>query len=135
MISASDDELALAVSAGIRPVRIVFYCDHVATRTTWHAVGLGVACFTVRTERQMGQLSACAPRPQRVLVDVTGRPAGDLLAGVLAEDQLQLIGLHLNLGSAGHPAEEVNRVLGQMAQLSRDHAVVLSRLSLACLSR
>lgn len=126
----SDRELALALSAGIPPARVVFHCECAVTRTVWHAVGLGVGCFVVGGERQILLVSACAPRRQHVLVDVTDGPAGELAAAVLSEERLELVGAHCQLDSTG-PVDDVNRVIGQLAQVSRDHAVVLSTLSLA----
>jgi diaminopimelate decarboxylase len=125
----TEHELALTISAGIHPGRAVFFCDHAVTRTVWHAVGLGVGRFVVGATDQLMTVSACAPVPQRVLLDITAGPVGELLAAARAEERLELIGLHCQLDNAGQ-TDHIARAVGHMAQFSRDHAVVLTRVSL-----
>jgi hypothetical protein len=126
----TEQELALAIAAGIHPGRVVFHCDSAVTRTVWHAVGLSVGRFVVNAEGQILTVSACAPHRQRVLVDVTDEPACDLLAAVCAEERLELIGLHCRLDRANE-TDDVTRVIGQMAEFCRGSGDVLTRLSLA----
>jgi Pyridoxal-dependent decarboxylase, pyridoxal binding domain len=126
-----DQDLDLAVSAGVPAARMVFHCAGAATGTVWNAVAVGVGRFIVGTERQMMLVSACAPERESVLVDVTGRrQAGDLLTAVLADEGLELIGLHLGLDN-GDRADQVKYAIEQMARFSREHVVAMSRLSLA----
>jgi diaminopimelate decarboxylase len=124
-------ELALAIAAGIRPAQVVCHGENAAPRTFWHAVGLGVGLFVVNAERQLLTISACAPEPQSVLVDVAAAQVDGLIAAVIATERLELSGLHCQLHNVGQVIGDVGRVIGQMVQSFRDHAMALSRLSLA----
>ncbi len=124
-------ELALVIAAGIRPAQVVCHGENAATRTFCHAVGLGVGLFTVNAERQLLTISACAPQPQSVLVDVAAAQVDELIAAVIATERLELIGLHCQLHNVGQVIDDISRVIGQMVQSFRDHAMALSRLSLA----
>ena len=126
----NEQELALVVSAGINPAWTVFYCDNAVVRAVWHAVGLNVGCFVVIGERQVLTISACAPSPQRVLVDVTPANSNEVLAAVLAAEGLELTGLHCQLDAAG-PTGNIDRIIGQTAQFSRDNGAILSLLNVA----
>ena len=125
----NDGEIDLALTAGIHPVRMVLQSEYAVMRTIWHAVGLGVGRFVVSTPRQATALLACARGPQRVLVDVTSGSPDELFAEVLAHHQLQLTGLHCQLRFEDQ-CDDVDRVIGLMVQFYRDHAVILSRISL-----
>jgi diaminopimelate decarboxylase len=109
-----------ALAAGINPVQMVLRSEYAVTRTIWHAVGLGVGRFVVASEGQVLALSACVRRPQPVLVDVTAGPPDELITAVFAQHRLQLTGLHCQLG-VDSQADDVNRVIGLMAQFSREH--------------
>jgi diaminopimelate decarboxylase len=126
----SDGDLDVAVSAGIAPARMVFRGDYAPTHTVWHAVGLGVGSFVVGAERQILLVSACAPFPQRVLVDATAGIPRRLVDLVSAEPRLEVIGLYCHLNSFD-PAEDIDRVIDRMAHFRRDHATGLRYLGLA----
>lgn len=126
----NEQELALVIAAGIHPAWTVFHCDNAVTRTVWHALGLNVGCFVVSGERQVLTISACAPSPQLVLVDVTPAHANGALAAVLAAERLELSGLHCQGDMAGLTGD-IDRVIGQMAQFSRDHGAILGLLNVA----
>ena len=126
----NEQELALAIAACIPPARVVFHSDNAVTRTIWHAVGLGVGRFVVSTERQLLTISACAPQPQCVLVDIATGPVGGLLAAVVAEERLDLTGLHCQLDNTSQ-VDDILAAIGQLAQFVGDHAVAPSSLSLA----
>jgi hypothetical protein len=124
-------ELALAIAAGIRPAQVVCHCENADTRTFWHAMGLGVGLFIVNAERQLVTISACSPQPQSVLVDVAAAQVNELIAAVIATERLKLIGLHCQLDNVGQVIGDISRVIGQMVQSFPDHAMGLSRLSVA----
>ena len=126
----NEQELALVISAAINPAWTVFHCDNAVTRAVWHAVGLNVGCFVVIGEPQVLTISACAESPQRVLVDVTAAHANGALAAVPAAERLELTGLHCQLDTA-EPTGDIDRVIGQMAQFSRDRGAILGLLDVA----
>jgi hypothetical protein len=126
----NEQGLALAIAACIPPARVVFHCDNAVTRTIWHAVGLGVGRFVVSTERQLLTISACAPQPQCVLVDIATGPVGGLLAAVVADERLELTGLHCQLDSTSQIGD-ILAAMGQLVQFVGDHAVAPFSLSLA----
>jgi diaminopimelate decarboxylase len=126
-----EHELALAIAAGIHPAQVVCHGENADTRVFWHAVSLGVGLFIVNAERQLLTISACSPQPQSVLVDVAATHLDGLIAAVIATERLELIGLHCHLHDVGQVIGDIGRVIGQMVQSFPDHAMALSRLSLA----
>ena len=107
----------------------MFQNDNAASRTVWHAIGLGVGRFVVSADRQIMTWSAMARRPQRVLVDITDEPADDLVEAVLTREQLDFLGVRRQL-SAADDAENVARAIGQLGPVL-DGRATLSHLNLA----
>lgn len=131
----STDELRLAVAAGIPPVRITMHDQGAAAGPIRCAVIVGVGRFVIGCNEQIAVLASCARQTQRVLVDVTAGGADDAVAEVLARKRLNLIGLHARLVSgpvdAARYALAVEEMVAKMAQIRRDHGVILTRVSLA----
>jgi diaminopimelate decarboxylase len=131
----SCEELALAVSVGIRPARIILHDDGVTAAPLRCAVNVGAGRFIIGCPQQVAVLSSCARQPQRVLIDVTAGHAEDAVHAVVARRRLNLIGLHARVApetdQADRYAELVEQMIAQMAQIRRDHDILLTRVSLA----
>jgi diaminopimelate decarboxylase len=129
----SADELELTVAEGISPPRLVMHCADATARPIRLAVNAGVGRFLVHSDRQIALLASCAQRPQRLLVDVTARPADVLAGAIMARQRLDLIGLHRRLGAAGRDAagDSVQEMIAQMSWIRSKHDVILTRVSLA----
>ncbi|MCP2278672.1 diaminopimelate decarboxylase [Nocardia amikacinitolerans] len=155
----SAGELAIALSAGVDPERIILHgngksCDELRT-----AVRCGVGRIVVDSLTEITLLSALATTRQRVLVrlspgiDVHGHPAvktgvvdqkfgfplgSDLAAEaverILRRTNLELVGFHCHLGSQIHNpdyyGEAVRRMIGEMARVRQDHGHILTELDL-----
>jgi diaminopimelate decarboxylase len=132
----SYDELTLALSVDIPASRIVMHDDGITAAPIRCAVNAGVGRLVVACCHQVTVLASCAQRPQRVLVDVTTdcATATATAAAVCARRRLNLIGLHAGLTPTAHPtdyADVVEQMIGQMADIRREHDVILTRVSLA----
>jgi diaminopimelate decarboxylase len=131
----SGDELDRAISAGVHPVRVVMHRDDATASPIRRSVNIGVGRFVVNSPSQVALLVSCAERSQRVVVDVTSDLARETIDAVLAQNRVNLIGLHSQLGISviNEPglAEVVGRMIAQMAQIRRYHNVLLTRLSVA----
>ena len=133
----SYDDLALALSVDIPASRIVMHDDGITAAPIRCAVNAGVGRLVVACCHQVAVLGSCAQRPQRVLVDVTtdcATTAAATAAAVSARRQLNLIGLHAGLTPTADStdyADVVEQMIGQMADIRREHDVILTRVSLA----
>jgi diaminopimelate decarboxylase len=100
------------------------------------AVNAGAARFVVSSCGQIAILGDRADRIQRVVVDTTDH-AGDALASdVLTHRGLDLIGLHCRLDDPDDPDDAIGAVklremIEEMARIRRDHAVLLTRISIS----
>lgn len=119
----SPQGISFAMSAGVAPRRMIFHCAGATGRTIHDAIGLGVGQFIVDSESAAAMLGACADRPQPVLVDVTSGAPDWLFKAVLAEERLVMTGLYSELG---YPQDAVLRMLEQIAEVRRRHAILLS---------
>jgi diaminopimelate decarboxylase len=131
----SSDELERAVSAGIQPVRVVMLRGDATASPLRRSVNIGVGRFVVSSASQVALLASCAQRPPRVLVNVTSDLAEGTIENVVAQNRVNLIGLHNQLSNDviddASLAEVVGRMIAQMAQIRRHHTLLLTRLSLA----
>jgi diaminopimelate decarboxylase len=130
----SNGELALALSVDIPASRIVMHDDGITAAPIRCAVNAGVGRLIIACCDQVTVLASCAKRPQRVLVDVTTDCAYATAAAVCARRWLNLIGLHAGLTpTAGSTdcADVVVQMIGQMADIRREHNVILTRVSLS----
>ncbi|RDI16312.1 diaminopimelate decarboxylase [Rhodococcus sp. AG1013] len=155
----SAGELAIALSAGVDPARIILHGNAKTATELRAAVDAGVGRIVVDSLTEIRLLSAIANRRVQVLVRVTpgidihghravatgvddqkfGFPlshdqAGDAARLVLEQPNLELVGLHCHLGSQIADAEcfrsAVARLVGQMAQIRSDHGIILTTLDL-----
>ncbi len=155
----SEGELAIARSAGVDPSRIILHGNAKTATELRTAVGVGVGRIVVDSHTEIRLLASLARRRQRVLVratpdiDIHGQPAvttgvddqkfgfpingGHLDAAVrlvLEQPSLELVGLHCHLGSQITDVElfasAVERMIGRMEQIRRDHGVILTNLNL-----
>jgi diaminopimelate decarboxylase len=133
----SYDELTLALSVDIPASRIVMHDDGITAAPIRCAVNAGVGRLVVACCHQVTVLASCAQRPQRVLVDVTtdcATATATATTAVSARRRLNLIGLHAGLTPTADPtdyADVVEQMIGQMADIRREHDVILTRVSLA----
>ena len=123
----SDDDLGHIIAAGVAPRRAVLHCDDLPTRTIWHAVGLGVGQYIIGSHEQMATLSACAERPQSVVLDITDRPDDATVKAMLDQPNVQVLGLHSNLDRI----DAIEEMIAAMAELRYQRGALLTRLSVA----
>ncbi|WP_227980436.1 diaminopimelate decarboxylase [Nocardia spumae] len=155
----SSGELAIALSAGVDPRRIILHGSGKPFAELEYAVGVGVGRIVVDSPTEVSLLSTLVTRPQRVLlrmtpdIDVHGHPAvrtgvadqkfgfaldgaatEDAIRDILAHPLLELAGLHCHLGSQihdpDHYGEAVRRLVARMAEVRREHGKLLTELNL-----
>ncbi|PTR31915.1 diaminopimelate decarboxylase [Rhodococcus sp. OK519] len=155
----SDGELAVALSAGVDPGRIILHGNAKPAAELRAAVSAGVGRIVVDSHTEIRLLSSLAQRRQKVLVratpgiDIHGHSAvttgiddqkfgfpltdGHLDAAVrlvLEQPNLELVGLHCHLGSqisdSSLFATAVERIVAQMGRIRREHGVILTHLNL-----
>jgi Pyridoxal-dependent decarboxylase, pyridoxal binding domain len=129
-------QLDRALAAGIEPLRVVMHQKNGSTTPAARAVCAGVGRFVVGSAEQMatlGDLADRADRIQRIVVDVTDTPGQPLVAQVVPHRRLDLVGLHCRLDDPDDPigAGKLRRLIADMAQTRREHAALLTRISLA----
>lgn len=124
----SPQGIVFAMSAGIRPARVMFHCANATGRTINDAITLGIGQLILDSPRGAAMAGACAEEPQNVLVDVTGGEADETIAAVLAEENLTLTGLHCE---ADNPEDAVVRMLELMADVRCRRGVLLTRIGIA----
>ncbi len=122
-----DDDLVRIIAAGVAPRRVVLHCDDLPARTVWHAVGLGIGQYIAGSLEQIETLSACAERPQCVVLDVTDEPDDDTVEAMLDQPGLEVSGLHSDLNHI----DTVDEMIAVMAQLRYQRGLLLTRLSVA----
>ena len=125
---ASMAELDLVKSAGIHATRAVMHCHGEVSVAIRRAA---LARFVVDSGEQVGELADNPlARTQRVVVDAA--VSEELAAQVAAHRRLELVGLHCRVGSTEirELGENVEELIGTMAWISRNHGMVLSRVSL-----
>jgi diaminopimelate decarboxylase len=120
----SNSELALAISAGIRPARMVVHGDEAGAPTIAHAVQAGVRRFVVGSPESAAALVEGGTRTAHVLVDRTTWRVEDAASAI--DDRLTLIGLHGRLDPRA-----IGPMVGDMAQVWRNYGSILTCLSLA----
>jgi diaminopimelate decarboxylase len=128
---SSVEEMNLAVAKGISPQRLVVHRADPSAGPIRLAVNAGAGRFVVDSGQQVAVLSCSAERTQRLLVDVTDRSADVLAAEIVARPRLDLIGLHRRVGDREPIGEIVREMIAQMSWIRHQHAVILTRISLA----
>ncbi len=155
----SAGEVAIALSAGVDPRRMILHGSGKPFAELEYAVGAGVGRIVVDSLTEVSLLSTLVTRPQRILIrmtpdiDVHGHPAvrtgvadqkfGFTLNGAAAEEAirttighplLELAGFHCHLGSQihdpDHYGEAVRRLVARMAEVRREHGKLLTELDL-----
>jgi len=126
-------ELDRAIAAGMDPMRIVMHPQGRAAAPIRSAVNAGAAWFVVDSSRQIATLADSADRIRRVVVDATDSSAGGLASEVLVHRGLDLIGLHCRLDDPDDAigAVKLREMIEEMARIRRNHAVLLTRISLS----
>jgi diaminopimelate decarboxylase len=135
VVSHTSNQLALAISSGIEPSRLIMFGDRAQWGPVRCAVNADVRQFVVNSCAQVAILEQCAQRLQQVVVDVNTDRADDAIAAICESDRLALVGLHLQLDSrstgAHRYAVAVDAMVAQMALLHLRRGIIPSRLSLA----
>ncbi len=124
------EDLDQTLRSGIAGSQVIMHCAGGAADRIHHAAA-GVSRLIVDSSEQLTVLEGSfAKRPHPVMVEAA---SFDRLAGEVAADaRLNLVGLHRQLGGielADLP-EIVVESMAEMASFSRQHGVVLSRISL-----
>jgi diaminopimelate decarboxylase len=130
---SSVEEMNLAVVKGISPQRLVMHRADASAGPIRVATNAGAGRFVVDSGQQVAVLSCSATGTQRLLVDVTAQSADVLAAEIMARPRLDLIGLHCRVGDRDREptGEIVREMIAQMSWIRHQHAVILTRISLA----
>ncbi len=130
---ATVGELERALAEGIDPKRIVMHPGGRTAAPIRRAVNAGVARVIVGSSHQIAILADSAEQNQRVVIDATDDSACSLASEVFVRRGLDLIGLHCRLDAADDAigAVKLREMIGDMARIRHDHAVLLTRISLA----
>ena len=152
------EDLATAIAAGVHLPRMTVYADALRDSDLRAAVNLGVGRVVAGSVHHIEQLrSDVTQRAQDVVIRMTvinspvlamadfdhQIPRGfrfdsnefDVaIAAVLGHESLNLVGLHCEVGAQDHdfvsyPAA-IGHMIAEMAQVRRNHGVVLTRLGL-----
>ncbi len=146
VVVRTSPELGVALAADIAPIRMTVHASGLnSNELLFCTVNLGVGRIVVDSLSQIEQLAAAKGRRQRVLVAVTRRGAGvgfgfdtheatNAYSAVLHCPRMDLVGLYSEVGPDEHhfvsyPAA-IGDMLAEMAQIRRDHGVVLTRIGL-----
>jgi diaminopimelate decarboxylase len=131
----SSSQLALAISVGIKPSRLMMFCDRAQWGPIRCAVNAGVRQLVVDSCEQVAILEHFTQRRQQVLVDLSTDCADDAIAASCESDRLALVGLHFQLGSQSTGAHQyavaVDAMVAQMVRIHRRRGILPTRLSLA----
>ncbi len=155
----SAGELAIALSAGVDPMRIILHGNVKTSADLAAARAAGVGRVVVDSTTEITMLAATSRHRQNVLVRVTpdvdarthravttgvadqkfGFPlahgqAEDAIRRVLAQPHLNLVGLHCHLGpqitDPAHFGTAIDRAVAAMAQVRLDHGTILTQLNI-----
>ncbi|NKY32290.1 diaminopimelate decarboxylase [Nocardia speluncae] len=153
----STGELAVALTAGVDPQRIILHGTGKSRDELEAGVRAGVGRIVIDSLSEIALLSTQLNRPQAVLlrltpgIDVHGHPAvrtgvldqkfglplgsadaAEAVRRILEQPLLQLAGLHCHLGSQiydpDHYGEAVRRLIAEMAWIRRDHGHLITEL-------
>jgi diaminopimelate decarboxylase len=128
----SSADLAVAIGAGIHPMRLVVHADGFSgDELVFCSANLGVGRVVANSVDQIHLLASCAVRHrrQRVILGVAG---ADAVTAVLHGPRLDLVGLYREIDSGqdyftGYPAA-VGDTIEVMADIRRKHGAVLTRV-------
>jgi diaminopimelate decarboxylase len=155
----SEGELAVATSAGFPAERIVLHGNAKTPEDLRAAMACGVGRIALDSAGEIARIAALARRRQRVLVRVTpgvdahshpavatgvedqkfglslsSGAAADAVRRILAQPELELVGLHCHLGSQITETEAfevaASRLVGLMAAVYAEHGVILPELDI-----
>lgn len=148
-------EVAVAIAAGIHPLRMAVHADRMTTSELQAISNLAPGCIVVSSMSQIELLaSTVGHRTQGVVISVTDVNAPVLtVAGarkrgfafdsyeleraveaILAQKRLSVVGLHCDVGSDEHdfvsyPAA-IGHMITEMTHIRRHHDIILTRLGL-----
>jgi diaminopimelate decarboxylase len=152
------EDLASAIAAGIHPARMTVHAEGLSDSDLRATTRLGVGRVVVGSIPQTEMLASAADRAtQDVVIRMTDANASALaladgsdsvrrglefdtkevdlaIRTILADDRLNLVGLHCEVGARAHdfvsyPAA-IGQTIAEMTQIRRRYALVLTRLGL-----
>lgn len=155
----SAGELAVALSAGVDPRRIILHGNVKTSADLTASRAAGVGRIVIDSPTEIPMLAASCAHRQNVLLRVTpevdarthravttgvadqkfGVPlahghAADAAARILSQPRLNLIGLHCHLGSQitdpTHFATAIDRIIAAMADIRHDRGTILTELNI-----
>lgn len=148
----SSAELAVALSGGIDPARVIMHVNTMSLEELGGVVAAGVGRIVVDDPLEVGYLANLV-RHQRLLIQVIpdvdihgnrgarisdqefgftlgGDHAADAVRWVLAHRTLDLVGLHCQIADTAVCGEAIRRMVAAMADVRAHHGVILTELSL-----
>lgn len=149
----SSGELAVALSGGIDPGRVILHVNAMSLDELGGAVAAGVGRIVVDDPLEVGYLAGLV-RHQRVLIEVIpdvdihgnrsagicdqefgftvgGDHAADAVRWVLAHRTLDLVGMHCHIADPSRCGEAIRRMIAVLADVRAHHSVILTELSLS----
>jgi diaminopimelate decarboxylase len=138
----SSDQLALAISSGIQPKRIVMHGDGSKWGPIRCACNAEVRQFVVNAVAQVPVLAYYSRRGQQVVLDVGadqfegGDDVNDAIAAICESDRLELVGFHCRMDARATvtPREygaAIDTMVARMARILRSRRIIPCSLSLA----
>ncbi|MFH5208937.1 diaminopimelate decarboxylase family protein [Antrihabitans spumae] len=135
----STSELAIALSAGVDPKRIILHCNAMTADEAQSAAAIGVGRIVVDSPACIAHVSAATRNPQHVLIHVQPEPrhsneSDDATRAAVRQSNLNLVGLHCHLGS--HPsdtesiASAIHELVAQLDMVRHDYGTILTELVL-----
>ena len=126
---ASVAQLDHALAVGIAASRI---CVHVRG-SGWSMIRRGLACgagcYIVNTAQDVALINIHARQPQSVLLDVSSRPGGPVLAELVGARRIRFVGLHSDVAGVT-PEVAVSGLIAAMARARREFGVLATQISL-----
>jgi diaminopimelate decarboxylase len=132
----SSSELALAISAGIEPKRLVMHGDGSKWGPIRCACNAEVRQFVVNSGAQVSLLEYYGPRHQQVILDVDTDHFDDTMNAIGESDRLELVGLHCRLDARAAVAPHryagaIDAMVAQMAKIRLSRGRIPCSVSLA----
>jgi diaminopimelate decarboxylase len=134
----TSEQVAIAIAAGIHPSRFTLDPQSLSERELRAIVALGPGRVVVDSQHQVELLMSAADRWTRCVVlrlnDRDTDKPDDVVRGILHRGQLNLVGLHGDVGGYDADFDSCETAVGEMVTemelIRRRHGVVLTRLCL-----
>ncbi|MBJ8342423.1 diaminopimelate decarboxylase [Antrihabitans sp. YC3-6] len=135
----STSELAIALSAGVDPKRIILHCNAMTAEEAQSAAAIGAGRTVVDSLACIAHVSAATRNSQNVLIQVQPdarhcNESDDAIRAAVRQSNLNLVGLHCHLGSHSSDtdriASTIHELVTQLDLVRREHGTVLTELVL-----